>query len=219
MIKLFGITFLLFISLAARENPFFPSEGEVDIPMTTNIREDIKPLKQSSIALPSTARVIEGFSVTYKNLDGSIEQKSVKLNNTIDWHLPLVLSQGSLASKRETQQPKKKSNAPQKRKNNSFVKLESLQFVELHIAHREFKLVTQDTMIRDFLLTRPHRIVCDFKRDIDIRSFSKKFTNTQIIKEFRIGNHKGYYRAVIELDGYYRYKVVKTKDGYCFKLL
>ena len=220
MIKLFGITFLLFVSLDARENPFFPSEGEVDIPMTTNISENIKPLKSASITLPSTARVIEEFSVTYKNLDGSLEQKSVKLNNTIDWHHPLILSQSYNSLPKAAQKiENKKSKNVVKQKSGSSIKLENLKFIALHASGREFTLVTKDTMIRNFLLTRPHRIVCDFNRDIDIRSYSKKFTNSQIIKEFRIGNHCGYYRAVIELDGYYKYKFEKTKEGYTFKLL
>jgi hypothetical protein len=218
MIKLFGMTLLLFVSLTARENPFFPSEGEVDIPMSTNIADDIKPLKRTAITLPSTARVIEGFTVTYKNLDGSVEEKHVALNNTVDWHLPLILSQ-SYNNNDSQIESTKKTNTFKKQKNGSFAKLDSLRFITLYASNREFKLVTKDSLMRDFLLTKPHRIVCDFKRDIDIRSYVKKMKESQIIKEFRIGNHKGYYRVVLELDGYYRYKVTKTKEGYIIKLL
>ena len=39
-----------------------------------------------------------------------------------------------------------------------------------------------------------------------------------VFKKIKVGNHKGYYRVVLELDGFYRYKMQKIKDGYLFKL-
>lgn len=229
MIKLLGITLLLYVSLYARENPFFPSEGETDIPMSSNVMQNTKPLVRAALTLPSTARVIESFTVTYKNLDGSIEQKKVNLNNSIDWHLPLFLSQSynsSPSQKIDVKTKNKNNNINKKdihssniKTTNTFEKLETLKFISLYVGKREFKLVTKDKMIRDFLITKPHRIVCDFKRDIDMRSYVKKLKNYQIIKEFRVGNHKGYYRVVVELDGYYKYKIKKIKDGYVFKLI
>jgi hypothetical protein len=74
-------------------------------------------------------------------------------------------------------------------------------------------------MIWNFLLTKPHRIVCDFKRDIDIRTYKKEVASKGIIEKVKLGNHKGYYRVVIELDGYYRYKLQSSKDAYVFKFL
>jgi len=217
MIKLFGLFFFLCFSLIARENPFFPSEGEIDIPITTNIQEDIKPLKRSTITLPSTARVVEAVSITYKNLDGSVEQKTLKLNNSVDWHQPLVITQNYTSSSSES---KEKKNITENRStNSSSIKIDTLKFIRFHASNREFRLLTKDSMIRDFLLTKPHRVVCDFKRDINIRSYVNKIKNRNIFREFRVGNHRGYYRVVVELDGYYRYKMEKTKDGYLFKLL
>jgi len=217
MIKLLGIAILLLASLSARENPFFPSEGETDIPMTTNISENIKPLVRAALNLPSTARVIESFSVTYKNLDGSVEQKSVNLNNTIDWHLPLFLSQSySTTTTSKTKQFNAKSP---KQSTNSFLKIDKLKFITFVASNREFKIITKDTMLRDFMMTKPHRIVCDFKREASFRSYIKKNTNSKIFKEVRIGNHNGYYRVVVELDGHYRYKMKKTNEGYSFELL
>ncbi len=72
-------------------------------------------------------------------------------------------------------------------------------------------------MLRNFLLVNPHRIVMDFKRDTDIRSYIKKYPK-DIFRSVRIGGHKGYYRVVVELDGHYRYSMKKTSDGYVIKL-
>lgn len=211
MMRLLFFLLLLPFFLFARENPFFPAEGEVEMPFSSNVSQDLAPLKRATLTLPSTARVIEKMSVTYKNLDGSITTKSIQLNNSVDWHLPLFLSQNYGMS------PKRTKTDIQK--NEKFKKLASLAYVSLYAKKREIKLQTQDELIRDFLLPKPHRIVCDFKRDIEIRSFTKNISDKSIVKRFRVGNHDGYYRVVIELDGYYRYKLEKTESGYLFKLL
>lgn len=205
------ISFLLFlipISSSARENPFFPLDGELALPFTTNIKEEYPPLKRATINLPSTARVIENITVQYKNLDGSIESKSIELNNAVDWHLPLFVSQKfeELSEKKEF-------------KEESLQELVSLSYIKLLANSDAIELVTDDELLRDFLLPKPHRIVCDFKREIDIRAFTQNIKGSSKIKKFRIGNHKGYYRVVIELDGYYNYKLEKKSSGYLFKLL
>jgi len=211
MIKLFTILFFMSLLLDARENPFFPAEGETDMPVSSNISAEQNPLKRATLTLPATARSLESFSVTYKNLDGSIEKKSVQLNNSIDWHLPLFLSQNYAASDSKTP-IKKLSKEP-------FKKIASLKFIALYSNKKELKVITEDEMIRNFILVKPHRIVCDFKRELDIRSYVKKMPKQSIVKEFRVGNHKGYYRLVIELDGNYKYSVEKITKGYIFKLL
>jgi hypothetical protein len=50
-----------------------------------------------------------------------------------------------------------------------------------------------------------------------MKSYVKKIPNS-IFKEVRIGNHDGYYRVVVELDGLYRYDFKKVVDGYIIKL-
>ena len=73
-------------------------------------------------------------------------------------------------------------------------------------------------MIRNFILVKPHRIVCDFKRQTDMRSYVKKMPKKNIFKSIKMGTHKGYYRVVIELDGYYQYKLKTIKEGFIFTL-
>ncbi len=213
MIRYFIFILLMISSLDARENPFFPSDGEVDMTMTSNQVKKLSPLKRIAVTLPSSARTIQSMTITYKNLDGSVHDKKEILGNAIDWHIPLFLSQNIDES------VSKKKKVPAKIKTKKFVKIASLKFISLHSKDNEIKITTKDKLLRKFLLVKPHRIVCDFKREIDIRSYEKYVKSKSLVKRVRIGNHSGYYRVVIELDGYYRYKSKKIADGYIFSLL
>jgi len=221
LIKTIFIVFLLLTSLNARENPFFPSNGEKGIPVTSNIDEELPPLKRATLTLPSTARVIEGVTVQYKSLDGSIHTQSIELDNAIDWHLPIFVSQsyGSDEKKvKKTTQTQKAPNQKVEKKKSSYKKIASIKLISFYAKDKKLKVITNDTIIRDFLLVKPHRIVFDLKRDTNIKSFVKDTSKDSLFTKVRIGNHDGYYRVVIELDGYYRYKMKKSKGGYIFEL-
>jgi hypothetical protein len=213
MIKLLVICLVLISSLNARQNPFFPSKNETDISFSTNKVSKIEPLKRATLTLPSTARTLESVTITYKNLDGSIVSKKELLGNSVDWHLPIFVSQNIGGDE-------KRPNAKVvPKRSEPLTKLASLSFISLYANKKQFDLITKDKMLRNFLLTKPHRIVCDFKRDINIRSYEKNIDTKSIIKKIKLGSHKGYYRVVIELDGLYRYKKVHIKNGYSFTLL
>lgn len=214
MIKIFVLVLLVIFSLHARENPFFPAAGEADIPLTSNEVTNIEPLKRAALSLPSTARTIESITVKYKNLDGSVSSKTEKLGNRVDWHLPLFVSQNINISQSSLVMQKRKSA-----KNKKFKNIVHLPFIVIYAAGKKIQIRTQDKMIRNFLLVKPHRIVCDFKRDMDFRSFEKHIAKNSLIKRVKIGNHKGYYRVVLELDGYYRYTNKKAQGSYTFGLL
>jgi hypothetical protein len=207
MNKFIFLISLLSLSLVARENPFFPSSGETDMSITSNkiIKQD--PLRRATVTLPSTARTIESVTIKYKNLDGSISEYTEKLGNSVDWHLPIFISQnyGGVGS-----EPKKV---------DKYKRIAGLKFIHLYENKNSLKIETKDKMIRNFLLTKPHRIVCDFKREINIRSYEKEITSKSIVQKVKLGNHSGYYRVVIELDGYYRYRVKLVKGAYIFQFL
>jgi hypothetical protein len=210
MVKPLLLLIFCISSLVARENPFFPTEAE-DIPLTSNQIEKELPLKRASMQLPSTARTIESVTVNYKNLDGSIKHKTIELQNSIDWHLPIFISQNY--------QVMKEVPVPQTQKQESkkvFKEIAKLPFITFKIFKNEIYLETKDKILRSFLLVNPHRIVCDFKRETDIRSYTKKVKGEDVTL-IKVGTHKGYYRVVIELDGSYKYKKV-SKDGYIFTL-
>ena len=213
MIKTLFIFTLLLCSLNARENPFFPSVGEKDIPLTSTEDRTKSPLKRATITLPTQARILQKVTIEFKNLDGSLESKSIKLDNSIDWHLPIFISQSYSTSLSSAPMPKKKI----KEIKTKYTNIASIKHLKLYSSAKKLKLITDDKIIRDFLLVNPHRIVIDFKKDTNIKSYIKK-SPKNIFKEVRIGNHKGYYRAVIELDGLYRYDKKKISNGYLLEL-
>ncbi|MCK4973743.1 MAG: AMIN domain-containing protein, partial [Sulfurimonas sp.] len=171
-------------------------------------------LKRATITLPAQARILQKVTIEFKNLDGSLESKSIELDNSVDWHLPIFVSQSysTMAADTTTSKPQKKTK--QKIKYNNIA---SIKHLKLYSSGKKLKLITNDKIKRDFLLVNPHRIVIDFKKDTDIKSYIKK-SPKNIFREVRIGNHKGYYRVVIELDGHYRYNSQKISNGYLIEL-
>ena len=218
MIKFIFLFSFLSVLLIARENPFFPSSGETDMPITSNQVNRLEPLKRATLTLPSTARTLESVTVEYTNLDGSIGTKKIQLHNAIDWHLPLFISQNYGASPEVPKLVSKKGIKKSVHK-PVYKQIVVLPFIKFYADAKELKVLTKDKLLRNFLLVKPHRIVCDFARQTDIRSYVKHLPKPYLFKEIRVGTHKGYYRVVIELDGYYQYKVEKTAVGYLFTLL
>ena len=210
MIRVLSILFLVFSFSNARENPFFPVKGEKNMPYTSNADISIEPLKRATISLPTEARIIKKVTIEYKCLDGSIEKKSIELYNSVDWHLPIFISQ-DYAINTEDKQPQNKT------KQTKFTKLLSFKYASFFASSKTLKIVTKDKIIRNFMLVEPHRIVIDFKRDANFRSYVKTDKN-MIFKKIRVGNHAGYYRVVIELDGQYRFQKKKLYNGYLFTL-
>lgn len=208
------ICLLLFsLSLFARENPFFPIDSELDIPLSGQQLKKAPMLKRATLTLPSTAREIQSVTVTYKNLDGSISKKSIELQNSVDWHLPIFISQNYDLSCNQVQTQPKKS-----KKSVHFTKFASLGFITFYTNAKTMKIQTKDKLLRSFLLVKPHRIVCDFQRETDLRSYVKKAKDANVFKKIVVGTHRGYYRVVITLDGTYRYTIKKTAEGYLIVL-
>ncbi len=75
----------------AREDPFTP----VVVP-----KDSIRPyygetsvFDSAKIEFPSSARLIKKIEVTFQNIDGSIQTRSVAARGRIDWRMPLLISQ------------------------------------------------------------------------------------------------------------------------------
>ncbi len=82
---------------------------------------------------------------------------------------------------------------------------------------RLMQVATSDKLLRKMILVNPHRIVLDFKRDALFLTKTKNLAS-EYYKQIRLGNHDGYYRVVLELDGKYRYKLNKKKYGYLVEI-
>jgi len=209
LIRILFITLFLLSILQARENPFFPSKGENDIPYTSNKTKIDVPLKCTSITLPSTARKIRKITIEYLNMDASVEKKTLKLDNSVDWHLPIFISQNYTKNTKTA----KKTRVI----NTNYKKIASIKYASFLSLNKNLKIITDDEIIRNFPLVKPHRIVIDFKKDAYLKSYIKNISKN-IFTKVRVGNHAGYYRVVIELDGHYRYKMKKISNGYLFTI-
>mgnify|MGYP002640984367 CR=1 FL=1 len=199
-------------TLEARENPFFPSAGEKDLPFTSNESTKLPQLKRASIKLPSHARVIKKVSIEYESLDASVENKSIELNHSIDWHLPVFISQ-SYTDENANEETKVTTIIKETKKAvRKYKKVGTIKHANFFISNKSLKIITKDNLLRNFLLGQPHRIVMDFKKDSNLKTYVKQLENS-VFTKIRVGNHKGYYRVVVELDGYYRYKLKKQPDG------
>lgn len=220
---------ILLISLAvwldARDNPFFPSNDSQNLLTTTNQIQQHEQLKQATLTLPSSARILKEVSIEYINLDGSVERKSINLDNSIDWHLPIFVSQSyTNDSMAQGNMPIKQTEKISSTANSiihpvenptkeSFHKLADYDFIAFMYKSKTLKIITDDKNIRDFMLVDPYRIILDFGEDYDFKSLQQDIKGS-IFKRIRIGNHDGYYRVVIELDGQYKYDLKTDKDGY-----
>ena len=204
MSKVLFVFSLLSALLWARENPFFPATGIEELPVTANITEKHPPLKRAAVTLPDSARILQDVTLSYKNLDGSIATKTITVEQSIDWHLPLFISQAYTQSEQNAPKVRKSPRKP--------ASLADFGFIRFEKEGKLFHVITKDTMIRQFKMIEPHRIVLDFESDKSILSKTALIKATPY-KKIRIGNHDGYYRVVVELDGQYRSTITPTTAG------
>lgn len=153
---------------------------------------------KTEIILPSTARKIKKITIDYQNLDGSITTFEKALDGNIDWHLPLALTQ-------EIQLP----NTQETPKSN-FTLGNSFNF---NINKQKVTLQTPLTLIRDFTLTSPTRLILDFKSITNKPLVESLITNLPFITEATLKTHLDFYRITLNLDGQYNYSIKTLKGG------
>lgn len=198
--RLLFLLIMTFISLVGRDNPFFPSDPNEKQTVSSNRIDNLKPFSEQKISLPNSARAIKKIIISYQNLDGSISNEELELNNAIDWHEPFIISQ------------KNKSTSGVKKLAAEAARIKA-DFIEFMPMDKSMKIKTADKLLRNFMLTSPHRIVLDFARDTSFKP--KRFkVNNRPFSQIRMGNHDKYYRVVIELDGTYRHKLQISKGEY-----
>jgi|LGOV01.1.fsa_nt_gb hypothetical protein len=206
--------FILFcVSLVARENPFEAISASTTTGKATYKKDTRENFSSAKMQLPSSARILKSVEFHFQNLDGSIESKKVEVDHKIDWHDELIV--------KKLHDDITTTTAPTlvstKKPTNKVKKINFKNLVFFSLDGKSIHVKTKDKRIRDFLVTSPHKIVVDFKREA---SFYTKVYNlkTRYFKSITLGKHSGYYRVAIELDGKYLYNKQKVKDGYIFTL-
>lgn len=195
----------LFVLLAidfalARENPFEPmSRPQEDTFKSPNAKNYFK---EFDFKLPSTARILKTVTITYQNIDGSTETKTLNIDEGIDWHFPILLSQ-------------------RKAFLNEKVQHYTITPFDFFTQKNRFYLFSANTIIRSFVLPSPYRIVIDIDKAEQyglqkLPTSSNGFIplNVKYFTKAALDVHKDFYRFIITLDGQYTYHIDKEVDYY-----
>lgn len=190
------LSLLLLSPLLARENPFFAVDESKKQKVTSNISDARPQMGTVTYTLPDQARVLKEITFTIQNLDGSIEEKKVQIDQSIDWHRPISFSQTKGNGSVQSVATKSSSAA-------------NFGFIQFYSKGQNLTVKTSDTLVRHFVLSDPSRIVLDFKHDASFTS-AKKSLNAVPYLDVSLGNHEKFARATITLDGHYSYTLNKS---------
>lgn len=236
----------LFLSLAviieARENPFETGMSPQAVGKTTQIKDERTNFTSTTLILPSSARILKSASVTFQNLDGSISEEIVAIEQDVDWHLPLILSSQKIdanvatpivlpAATPETKKAVEKKvvvePTPVKEEKatttvltanaNADSTFKINEDISFFINQNEITIFTKDSKMRDFLIADPYKVVIDFKKESTYTTKTLEFKKAPFISA-TLGTHDGFYRIAILLDGQYRYDLQAFNGGYIIKL-
>lgn len=74
----------IFLSIVARENPFIAT-GDLNTSVkTTNIKEEYENFERQNVKFPSDASLLLNIKVQYRATDGSMKEKTIDINKTIN---------------------------------------------------------------------------------------------------------------------------------------
>lgn len=188
------LSLILLSSLLARENPFFPLDESKKQKVTSNIPDERPKMGTISYTFPDQARVLKEVTFTIQNLDGSFEEKKIQIDQSIDWHRPISLTQGGTSAK------------PLSTKNAAAA---NFGFIQLLSSGKTITIKSSDLLVRHFALSNPNQIVLDFKHNSVFKS-EQKALNAAPYMNVSVGNHGEFARVSITLDGRYTYVLDKT---------
>ncbi len=219
----------------ARENPFSIALDPMDTGRTTHVKDTRVDFNGTQFTFPSSARILKSVSIVFQNLDGSISEEILAVDQTIDWHNPLLIyaKKPEIPTKSETL-PESLAKEPEAKKSETIPtismpkviaqveeKPESKMLGEgvgVEVVDNRIMIYTKDVKVRDFLINKPFKVVVDFQSSKE--AFSTKsvdFSKPPFVSA-TLGNHEGFYRMAIVLDGHYRYDIARVDGGYSITL-
>lgn len=212
---------MVFSFSIAREDPFTPIIEPKD-----SIRPyygETRVFKDASIDLPSNARLIKKIEVTFQNIDGSIETKSINVSGKVDWRIPLIISQvnnknkASIKSTEVNLDIEDSSNDKFILKNDNSIIKKDITGISPKKAYEvddnSIFIAYEGKLQRHFIMQNPYRIVFDF--DINQKYYKNNIIsiNKPYFKSLKYGLHTEFLRIVLELDGSYVYELNQKKGG------
>ena len=186
-------------TLIARENPFFSSEESATMPISSNQVAHQPALTSMTYNFPDQARILKEATFTFQNVDGSLETRKLQIDQSIDWHKPLVLLQNS----------SEKVIAGSTVKESGSV---NSGFIQFKISGNRISLITKDPILRSFSLGDPSSIIVDFSHTNIFTPYEKTLDSSPFAK-LKVTKHAKFARAIIALDGRYSCTVSKTVQG------
>lgn len=199
MNKALCISIMLVSAALARENPFFSTSESSSMSISSNKTQYKPPLTSMTYNFPDQARVLKEATFTFQNVDGSLETRRLVIDQSIDWHNPLVLSQYGTQKTAGAAIVPKKSNA-------------DCGFIQFDHSGNQLSLLTKDPMLRSFSLSDPNSVVIDFAHTTLFTTCEKSLSASPYSK-VNVTNHGKFARATIILDGRYTCNVSKTDQG------
>ena len=219
----------------ARENPFSIALDPTNAGRTTHVKDQRVDFNGTQFTFPSSARIFKSVSIVFQNLDGSISEEIIAVDQNIDWHYPLLIhAQKPEIQKKPETLPESLAKEPEVKKSETIPtikmpemhahaeeKPESMMLGEgvgVEVVNKSIMIYTKDVKVRDFLISKPYKVVVDFQSSKE--AFSTKsvdFTKPPFVSA-TLGNHEGFYRVAIVLDGHYRYDIARVDGGYSITL-
>ncbi|MCH5323293.1 MAG: AMIN domain-containing protein [Helicobacter sp.] len=183
-------------------NPFVPlvtpkGSGQVSSPPTLQL------FTKSEFQLPSTARKLQKITIEYQNLNGSTSILEKEVEGDIDWHFPLILTQGIQQEEKEAPSHKPFSLG------NQF---------HFNTQDASITLKTPFKMIRNFTLASPTRLVLDFENPSREPLNADYDTQLPVFTQFLAQSHLDFYRITIVLDGQYNYTIQENKQNKSYQI-
>jgi len=198
MTKTLLLSSLLVSIIFSRENPFFSTSENQTHSTTSQIDLHKPPLTTMTYNFPNHSRVLKELTFTFQNLDGSTETRKLEIDQSIDWRIPLIVSQQGQPANKST--PTVTSTR------------DELGFIRFSSSKNQLSIMTKDPMIRNFSLSDPSAIIVDFKHDGVFQMFQKEF-NSPPFSHVKVTRHGKLARATITLDGSHTCRVSKTTQG------
>jgi len=198
MNKVLYISMLLVSAGLARENPFFSTSESSNLPISSNNVQHQPPLTSMTYNFPDQARILKEATFTFQNIDGTLETRKIEIDQSIDWHNPLIISQ------HKTQKENTLSSGEESYSGS--------EFIQFSHAGNRISLLTKLPILRSFSLTEPNRVVVDFSHKIAFKHYGKNLSDSPFLN-VHVANHGKFARATITLDGKYTCSVSKTDQG------
>lgn len=188
----------------------------------------------AEMTFPDTARLIKKIEVTFQNIDGSIETKSIPVSGKIDWQSPLIITHNpkedtitnvplvkeevkteeSIGESKDstTNNTTNTTDKKQETKQDSKKQPEYMKYYEI-LTKNDILIKYQGTLKKHFIMNNPYRIVLDFSSGDRNFNKSKIVIDKSPFKALKYGIHKDFVRIVLEIDGSYSYKVSQNERG------